>query len=78
MKPVKNFLFAVLLVSLMAVTTPAGEQDSPGAVCVPTATNSCATQVADESETDKNETIITPEMTDYLLYKALVALLSVY
>jgi hypothetical protein len=78
MKPVKNFLFAVLLVSLMAVTTPAGEQDTPGAVCVPTVTNSCSAQVADEPETDKTEIIITPEMTDYLLYKALVALLSMY
>jgi hypothetical protein len=79
MKPVKNFLFAVLVVFAMAISTPAGELDTPGVVPPPpprqmttfddTTTNGSDTELAGG---------ITAETSDYLFFEALAALLSVY
>lgn len=76
MKPVKNFVLAVLLVSTIAVSTPAGEQDTPGYAAPP--------PPRAMSTSDENTPIITSdtggtaETSDYLLFEALAALLSVY
>jgi hypothetical protein len=80
MKPVKNFLFAVLLVSAMAVSTPAGEQDTPGYAPPPpprqmTTSEEDTPVIGSNTEQDGD---ITAETADYLLFEALAALLSVY
>jgi hypothetical protein len=80
MKPVKNFLFAVLLVSAMAINTLAGEQDTPGYAPPPpprqmTTSDEGTTVVG--SNTEQAGGIIL-ETSDYLLFEALAVLLSVY
>jgi hypothetical protein len=80
MKPVKNLLFAVLLVSVMAVSTPAGEQDTPGYAPPPPPRQMTT---SDEDTAIIGSSIdqaggITAETSDYLLFEALAALLSVY
>ena len=78
MKLVKNFVFAVLLVSAIAVNTPAGEQDTPGYAPPPPPQ---ALSTTDEGTTVSNTEQaggVTAETSDYLLFEALTALLSVY
>jgi hypothetical protein len=80
MKPVKNLLFAALLVSAMAVSTPAGEQDTPG-YAPPPPPRQMITPDEDTTVIGSNtEQVggITAETSDYLLFEALAALLSVY
>jgi hypothetical protein len=74
MKLVKNFVFAVLLVSAIAVNTPAGEQDTPGYVPPPPPRASTTEEVPTISNTEWVGGIT----ADYLLIEALAALLSVY
>ena len=80
MKPVKNFLFAMLLVSAMAVNTVAGVQDTPGYVDPPPPPRQMATyDDTPVSESNTEETGgITVETADYLFFEVLTALLSVY
>jgi hypothetical protein len=80
MKPVKHFFYAVVLVFAIALNTPAGEQDTPGFVPPPPPR---ATSTSDEytSVNESNpETVggVTVETSDYLLFEALMAFLSVY
>lgn len=78
MKLVKNFVFAVLLMSAIAVNTPAGEQDTPGYVPPPPPR---AMSTSDEDPTISNTEQVggaTAETSDYLMFEALAALLSVY
>ena len=78
MKLVKNFVFAVLLVSVIAVNTPAGEQDTPGYAAPPPPR---AMTTPDEDTTvltTQQDGGVTTETSDYLMYEALKALLSVY
>jgi hypothetical protein len=80
MKPVKNFLVAVLLVSALAISTPAGEQDTPG-YAPPPPPRQMTTAVEDTAVigSDTEQTGGTPvETLDYSLFEALAALLSVY
>jgi len=79
MKPVKNFVFAVLLVSAIAVNTPAGEQETPGYVPPPpsSATSTYEDTTVSDSYTEQTGDV-TAETSDYLFYEALAALLSVY
>lgn len=80
MKPVKNFVLAVLFVFAIAITTPAGVQDTPGYVPPPppTATsNSDEYTASGDSDTDQTGDV-TAETSDYLLFEALAALLTVY
>lgn len=78
MKPVKNFLFALLFVSAMAVSTPAGELDTPGAVPPPPRQMTTIYDgTTSGSTTDQVDGTLT-ETSDYLFLDALVALLSVY
>jgi hypothetical protein len=78
MKSVKNFVFAALLVSILTVNTPAGEQQTPGYAPPPPPRMT----VSDESTpvisiTDETGDILA-ETSDYLLLDALAAFLSVY
>ena len=78
MKLVKNFVFAVLLVSAIAVNTSAGEQDTPGYAPPPPPN---AMRTTDEETTITNTEQAegaTAETSDYLFFEALAALLSVY
>ena len=80
MKLVKNLVFAVLLMSAMAVNTSAGEQDTPGYVPPPPprATSSYDEDpIVSDSYTEQTGDI-TADTSDYFLYEALAALLSVY
>jgi len=74
MKPVKNLVFAALLVFSIALNTFAGDIDLPGKTPEPphiTAT--------DETTLDSTDTqLTTVETSDYLFLDALTALLSVY
>ena len=75
MKLVKNVLFSAILVSAMAVSTPAGEQQTPGYTC----TNNCQKMTAsDPTEETGGITEISTETSDYLIFEALAAVLSVY
>ena len=77
MKLVKNFVFAVLLVSALAFNSMAGEIETPGAP---------APKPAQQQTTDEKLVIVTStdtqdpgvETTDYFIYEALAALLSLY
>ena len=78
MKLVKHCVFALLLATVLAVSAPAGELDVPGkAQPSPTpATSFDGAKSANYS--DAVAVNATAETSDYLLYEALAALLSVY
>ncbi len=76
MKLVKNFVFAVLLVSAIAVNTPAGEQDTPGYVPPPPPRATSTTE--DPIISTDGVGGVTAETSDYFLIETLAALLSVY
>ena len=76
MKLVKNFAFAVLLMFAIAFNTSAGEQATPGFVPPPPPRVTADSGEAISSTEETGD--ITTETSDYLLLKALVALLSVY
>jgi hypothetical protein len=76
MKPVKNFLFAVLLLSTLAFNTFAGDIQTPGYAPPPPPP---ATSTSDEDTiTTAQAGDVTAETSDYFLLEALAALLSVY
>lgn len=80
MKSVKNFLFAVLLVSTLAFNTFAGDIETPG-YAPPTPPRAMCTCDENTPVTDSNTEgagEITAETSDYLFFEALAALLSVY
>ena len=74
MKLVKNFVLAVLLASVLAVSAPAGEVDTPG-FAGPTPT---PTPLRSDETGKSDVTVISAETSDYLFFEALAALLSVY
>lgn len=79
MKPVKNLVYAVLLVAAMAVNICAGEMDTPAnpdpnPPKLVTATTDEGTNPLSDPYTGE----ITAETSDYLFFEALAALLSVY
>jgi len=81
MKLVKNFFYAVLLVSILAIGASAGDQHV-GGFASPTPTPSPEAMVAyDEISPDvidPNTGSLSTETSDSLFYEALAALLSVY
>jgi ABC-type transport system substrate-binding protein len=77
MKLVKNFVFAVLLASFLAVNAFAGDQGTPAAP----APSPERITVRDETlpdVIDPNTGCLSTETSDSLFYEALAALLSVY
>lgn len=78
MKSVKNFVFAALLVSLLTVNTPAGEQDTPGYVPPPPPRMTVSDESTPVISTTDETGDILAETSDYLLLDALAAFLSVY
>ena len=75
MKPVKNLVFAALLVFSIALNTFAGDVQVPGAVPTPTPSPS-----PEESRifVPAPETDTTVDTADYLFLEVVTALLSVY
>jgi hypothetical protein len=80
MKSVKNFLFAALLVSTIAFNTYAGEIDMPGYVPPPPprAMSTYDDDILVSSSNTEQAGDITAETSDYFLFEALAAFLSVY
>ena len=75
MKLVKNFVFAGLLATILAVSAAAGELDTPG--------NKPGASTPDDPKYvvvygDPDAPDTTVETSDYLLFEALAALLSMY
>jgi len=82
MKSVKNLALAVMFALCLAVSAPAGEVPMPGAA---SPTPSPSPQGAESFDGAKSANYsdavavnATAETSDYLLYEALAALLSVY
>ncbi|HSE15912.1 MAG TPA: hypothetical protein VLB46_02605 [Pyrinomonadaceae bacterium] len=80
MKPVKNLVFAALLVFTITLNTFAGDVQVPGVVPTPTPTPEermiAATDATIADATDSQQTTV--ETADYLFFEILIALLSVY
>jgi hypothetical protein len=81
MKPVKNLVFAVLLLSVLTFNTVAGDIQTPG-VAAPqpsptpnTMTYSGTTPWGDSDVEQSGETV---ETSDYLMFEAIKALFSLY
>jgi ABC-type transport system substrate-binding protein len=77
MKLVKNLVFAMVLASILAISAPAGELNTPGAAPTPTPTPQEVIAVSDDGTVSDPITGDT-ETSDYLFYGALAALLSMY
>ena len=74
MKPVKNLVFAALLVFSIALNAFAGEIQQPGiAAPIPSPTPEASRITVSDPETDT-----TVDTADYLFLEVLTALLSVY
>jgi hypothetical protein len=79
MKLVKNFVFTVLLGSVLAVSTFGGEQSTPGfAAPTPTPTPAEGVLILDDGTVLCDPNDGNTETSDYLFFEALAALLSVY
>jgi hypothetical protein len=78
MKSVKNFVFAVLLLSVLSLNTVAGDIQTPG-VAAPQPSPSPTNVMTATSESDSTW-LSDPysEQSGYLLYVTIEALLSVY
>jgi hypothetical protein len=78
MKLVKNLVFAFVLASVLAISAPAGEIQTPGAVAVPTPTPSQVMIISDNGTVVSDPNTKNTEISDYLFFEALAALLSMY
>jgi hypothetical protein len=78
MKLVKNLVFALVLASILAISAPAGELTTPGAVAVPTPTPSQAIIISDDGIVISVPDPEDAEITDDLFFETLAALLSMY
>jgi hypothetical protein len=84
MKPVKNLVFAVLLLSVLTLKAFAGDIQTPGAAAPPpppptnvlvTCTGDGAQPSSDLGSVQSGDTV---ESSDYLYFEAIVALMSLY
>ncbi|HKV34200.1 MAG TPA: hypothetical protein VJP89_07765 [Pyrinomonadaceae bacterium] len=77
MKPVKNLVFALLLVFALSGTTLAGEVPIPPAPprATTTDTDDDTTPLSDPNAVKSGETV---ETSDYLMFEALMALIYLY
>jgi hypothetical protein len=79
MKLVKNFALTVLLTFVLAASAPAGETGMPGSPApAPPAPATGSKEEKSACYGDPVAADTTAETSDYLLYEALAALLSVY
>ena len=85
MKPVRNLVFAVLLLSTFAFNATAGDMQTPGVAAPqpsPTPTHAMSTiggvETPSSSDPYSEQSGETIDTSDYLLFEALTALLSLY
>ena len=80
MKPVKSLVLAALLVSTFAFNTFAGDIETPGYTAPPPPPRLMTTDetITSSSDTTQQDGGITAETSEYLVFQALAALLSVY
>ena len=80
MKPVKSLVLAALLVSTLAFNTFAGDIETPGYTAPPPPPRVMTTDetITSSSDTTQQDGGITAETSEYLVFQALAALLSVY
>lgn len=79
MKLVKNLVVAVVLASVLAVSTSAGEQSTPGyAAPTPTPAPNDTKLTYDGGTVVSDSNAGSTETSDYLFFEALAALLSMY
>ena len=78
MKPVKNLVFATLLVSSIVFNTFAGEVQVPGAPAPPEPPRMTTTTEETPTDTSTDTQQTTVDTSDYLFYEVLAAVLSVY
>jgi hypothetical protein len=78
MKLVKNLVFALVLASVLAVSAPAGELNTPGSVATPTPTPQEVIGIADDGTVVSDPNDGSTETSDYLYFETLAALLSMY
>jgi hypothetical protein len=77
MKSVKNFVYAVLLVSALAINSFAGEQETPG-VYTPPPPRATANEETTIKDSNDQTGGVAAETSDYLFFEALAAILSIY
>ena len=80
MKLVKKSVLAMVLAIGLAMSVSGGEQSTPGAVASPTPPTHEAMFISDDGTVvyDPNPESSDTDTSDYLLYEALAALLSMY
>ena len=81
MKLVKNFVYATLLASILAVNASAGDQLGGGSPAPAPAPDPPRAMMADDGtpiDSSSNNGSLSTETSDSLFYEALAALLSVY
>ena len=83
MKPVKTVVYVALLLVAFTVNAPAGEQQTPGAAAQPSPTPTNIVSTATNSHSSLNDPYSeqsgeTIDTSDYPLFEALLALLSLY
>ena len=83
MKPVKTFVSIAVLLLALAIQTPAGEQQTPGAVAQPSPTPSAMTYSGADNTSSwddpyAEQTGEAVETSDYLIFEALTALIYLY
>lgn len=79
MKLVKNLTLALVLASVLAISTPAGDLNTPGfAAPTPTPTPERAMIMPDNGTVVYDANPESTETSDYLFFEALAALLSMY
>jgi hypothetical protein len=78
MKLVKNLALALVLASVLAISAPAGELNTPGAVAAPTPPPPQSMVISTDGADGYNPNPESTETSDYLFYEALAALLSIY
>jgi len=76
MKPVKSFVLAALLVSTLAFNTFAGDIETPGYTAPPPPPRVMTT--TSSSDTTQQDGGITADTSEFLIFEALTALLTVY
>jgi hypothetical protein len=83
MKPVKNLVFAALLLCVLAFNTIAGDIQTPGvAAPQPSPTPNGMTYAGDVTTSSSDDAFAEPgetvETSDYLMFEALTALFYLY
>jgi len=83
MKPVKNLVFAVLLLAVLAFNTVAGDIQTPGVAApqpspTPNAMTSGGADTTPLSDPYAEQSGEAVETSDYLLFEALTALIYLY